>query len=75
MQECPVASHTFRLDHQDPAQMEQPYALYKRLFLRSTLRSVLMRIPDYRLPKDFEPRYQVGEARAMVSLPASFTPA
>jgi cytochrome P450 len=44
-----------------------------RVFLRSALRGVLMRMPDYKVAEDFTPRYQVGEARAMVSLPATFT--
>jgi cytochrome P450 len=46
-----------------------------RVFLRSTLKAVLRRMPDFQVPDDFVPRYQVGEARAMVSLPATFTPA
>jgi cytochrome P450 len=44
-----------------------------RVFLRSTLKAVLRRMPDFQVPDDFVPRYQVGEARAMVSLPATFT--
>ncbi len=45
-----------------------------RVFLRSALRRVLARMPDFAVADDFAPRYQVGEARAMVSLPATFTP-
>jgi cytochrome P450 len=45
-----------------------------RVFLRSTLKIVLKRMPDFSVPDDFVPQYQVGEARAMVSLPATFTP-
>jgi cytochrome P450 len=45
-----------------------------RVFLRSTLKIVLKRMPDFKVPDDFVPQYQVGEARAMVSLPATFTP-
>jgi len=45
-----------------------------RVFLRSAIRGVLKRMPDYKVAADFEPRYQVGEARAMISLPVTFTP-
>ncbi len=45
-----------------------------RVFLRSTLKGVLRRMPDFQVPDDFVPHYQVGEARAMISLPATFTP-
>ncbi len=41
-----------------------------RVFLRSTLKTVLKQMPDFQVPDSFVPRYQVGEARAMVSLPA-----
>ena len=44
-----------------------------RVFLRAAIRRVLARMPDYAVAEDFTPRYQVGEARAMVSLPATFT--
>lgn len=45
-----------------------------RVFLRSTLKVVLKRMPDFQVPDDFVPQYQVGEARAMVSLPAIVSP-
>jgi cytochrome P450 len=45
-----------------------------RVFLRSALKGVLKRMPDFQVADDFTPHYQVGEARAMVSLPATFTP-
>ncbi len=45
-----------------------------RVFLRSTLKGVIKRMPDFQVPENFVPHYQVGEARAMVSLPAIFTP-
>jgi cytochrome P450 len=48
---------------------------FARVFLRSSIKGVLKRMPDYRVAADFEPHYQVGEARAMVSLPVTFTPA
>jgi cytochrome P450 len=47
---------------------------YARVFLRSAIKGVMKRMPDYQVAPDFVPRYQVGEARAMVSLPATFTP-
>ena len=47
---------------------------FARVFLRSAIRGVVRRMPDFQVAPDFEPRYQVGEARAMVSLPATFTP-
>lgn len=47
---------------------------FARVFLRSAIKGVLKRMPDFEVATDFEPRYQVGEARAMISLPATFTP-
>jgi cytochrome P450 len=40
-----------------------------RVFIRSVLKRVLTRIPDFRVPENFEPEYMVGESRAMISLP------
>ena len=42
--------------------------------VRGAIKGVMRRMPDFRVADDFEPHYQVGEARAMVSLPATFAP-
>ena len=47
---------------------------FARVFLRGAIKGVMRRMPDFRVADDFEPHYQVGEARAMVSLPATFAP-
>jgi cytochrome P450 len=46
---------------------------FARVFLRGAIKGALRRMPDFRVADDFEPRYQVGEARAMLNLPATFT--
>ncbi|MGA2952896.1 MAG: cytochrome P450 [Caulobacteraceae bacterium] len=47
---------------------------FARVFLRSAIRGVMRRMPDFAVADDFTPHYQVGEARAMISLPVTFTP-
>jgi cytochrome P450 len=47
---------------------------FARVFLRSAIRGVMRRMPDFQVAADFAPRYQVGEARAMINLPVTFTP-
>lgn len=47
---------------------------FARIIIETVLRSVLNRMPDYRIPEDFEPVYTSGEGRRMRSLPATFTP-
>ena len=47
---------------------------FGKVFLRSVLKGVLKRIPDYQLPEGFEPEYKTAEARGIESLPVTFTP-
>jgi cytochrome P450 len=46
-----------------------------RFNLRIGLETFLSRIPDFEVPPDFQPVYQVGVTRDMVELPLRFTPA
>ena len=47
---------------------------YARTLMETVIRSVLTRMPDFRLPEDFAPSYAVGESRVMKLLPVEFTP-
>jgi cytochrome P450 len=42
-----------------------------RVFIRAALRRTLALMPDYRIPDEFTPEYQAGEARAMTCLPVT----
>jgi cytochrome P450 len=46
-----------------------------RLNLRIGLETFLSRLPDFDVPPDFHPVYQIGVTRDMVELPLRFTPA
>ncbi|MBA2933842.1 cytochrome P450 [Sphingomonas sp. CGMCC 1.13654] len=48
---------------------------FARVMMELLLKTVLTRIPDFRVPDDFEPEYAVGESRVMKRLPVTFTPA
>jgi cytochrome P450 len=45
-----------------------------RLEIEVLLRTVLARLPDYRVDAGFEPAYLAGEARGMKQLPVRFSP-
>lgn len=47
---------------------------FARVMMELLLKTVLTRIPDFRVPDDFVPEYAVGESRVMKRLPVSFTP-
>lgn len=48
---------------------------YGKVFLRSVIKGVLRRIPDYHIADDFAPAYKTAEARGIESLPVTFTAA
>ena len=47
---------------------------FARVMLETCLATVLRRLPDFSVPADFVPTYTTSEARALTSLPISFTP-
>jgi cytochrome P450 len=47
---------------------------YARIMIEICLKTMLQRIPDFVVPADFAPDYTPSEARALKSLPVSFTP-
>ena len=47
---------------------------YARIMIETCLETMLQRIPDYAVAADFAPDYTASEARALKSLPVSFTP-
>jgi cytochrome P450 len=46
---------------------------FAREIIRITLSTLLERMPDFAVPKDFTPEYTSGEGRRMKSLPITFT--
>jgi cytochrome P450 len=48
---------------------------FARLMLETCLKTMLRRLPDFTVPDDFAPQYTCSEARALTSLPITFTPA
>jgi len=47
---------------------------FARAMLEICLKTVLRRMPDYQLRPGFEPQYTPSEARALRTLPITFTP-
>lgn len=48
---------------------------FARLMLETCLKTMLRRVPNFIVPAEFVPHYTCSEARALTSLPISFTPA
>ena len=47
---------------------------FARVMLDVCLKTVLRRLPDFAIPADFQPDYTSSEARALKTLPITFTP-
>lgn len=47
---------------------------YARVMLETCLKTMLARVPDFSVPEDFRPEYTPSEARALKTLPITFTP-